>query len=319
VIGDTSRLLAAMPTDNGSLERQSPPTERVIAVINLLTAHPDRRFTLTEIISQLDITKATCHVLLKSLTQAGYLVRHPDKTYTLGPALIAAGRVAQKSFSALGSARPEMEKLAERFRAVVSAAAIVGDELVIVERVGPDDPSDHLQVGHRIPLIPPLGMPFMAWADKATFEHWLKRSPGGHLKGEHMRWEQVAEGVRQLGYGVERMSESSGRIRSLVGELVDDQLSLSVRNLLAHLVEEIGPDHYLPKEILNGDRKPVSVIYAPVLDEHSRAEISIALNVFREMSSRQIQQAGNALAETGRRLASTLGLRDAPTGSRSAS
>src|SRR5690606_18996047 len=83
------------------LDRRSPPTERVVAVIDLLAAHPDRRFTLTEIITQLAITKATCFSLLRTRTRAGYLVRHPDKTYGLGPALVAVGRAAQKSFSPL--------------------------------------------------------------------------------------------------------------------------------------------------------------------------------------------------------------------------
>ena len=83
------------------------------------------------------------------------------------------------------------------------------------------------------------------------------------------------------------------------------------------MVEEIGPDHSLPEEVLNGNRKPVSAICAPVLDERNQAEISIALGVFRDTSSRQIHQAGDALADTGRRLSSSLGRRDAPAASRS--
>ena len=248
-------------------ERRSPPTERVIAVINLLTAHPDKRFTLTDIIRQLDITKATCHALLQSLTRAGFVVRHSDKTYTLGPAMVAAGRVAQKSFSALAAARPEMETLAAEFDAVVSAAAVVGDELVIVERVGPDSGSDQLQVGHAMPFSPPLGMPFVAWGDAGEFDRWLARSRHHHSPEEQQRWQQVAAGVRELGYGVERMTESWRQVRALVGELADDQLSPQVRDLLSGLVAEIGPDHYLPEDIRVADRLPVSVIYAPVLDE----------------------------------------------------
>lgn len=289
-------------------ERQSPPTERVIAVINLLTAHPDKRFTLTEIFRQLGITKATCLTLLRSLTRAGYVVRHPDKTYTLGPALVAAGRVAQKSFSALGAARPEMERLAAQHTCVVSAAAVVGDELVVVERVGPDDESDHLQVGHRMPFSPPLGTPFVAWSDPGEFERWLHRSRHQYSADERERLDKVVVGVRELGYGVERMTESWGRIRALVGELADDQLTPQARDLLANLVAEIGPDHYLPEDIMSADRLPVSVIYAPVLDEQGRCEMSLALNLFRDMSARQVQRAGRSLADTGRRLSSMLGL-----------
>jgi DNA-binding IclR family transcriptional regulator len=291
--------------------RESPPTERVIAVVNLLTAHPHKRFTLTDIIKQLDITKATCHVLLRSLTRAGYLVRHPDKTYTLGPALVAAGRVAQQSFSTLGAARPEMERLADDFDAVVSAAAIVGDELLVIERVGSADSTDHLAVGHRIPFMPPLGMPFVAWGDDDALEEWLSRSAKPASRGDVARWRELRTGLRERGYGVERMSETSGSVRRLIGELADEQLTPSVKQLLGRLIDEIGPSHYLPSDLDGNDKLPISVIYAPVLGETGVAEMSIALNLFREMSPRQIKRAGEAIAASGQRLSTVLGLNGA--------
>jgi len=292
-------------------QRQSPPTERVIAVINLLTAHPQRRFTLTDITRQLDITKATCHVLLRSLTGAGYLVRHPDKTYTLGPALVAAGRVAQQSFSALGAARSEMELLADRYDAVVSAAASVGDELVVVERVGSTDAADRLEVGHRIPFMPPFGLPFVAWGGEGALEEWIGRSGRPAGPGELDRWAEVCVGLRSLGYGVEDMAESSGRVRRLVGELADEQLTPSVKQLLNRLIDEIGPSHYLPSDLRGAAKLPVSVIFAPVLGPTGQAEMSIALNMFREMTPRQVKHAGEEIAATGERLSGVLGLNGA--------
>jgi DNA-binding IclR family transcriptional regulator len=280
----------------------------VIAVINLLTAHPHKRFTLTEIIKQLEITKATCHVLLRSLTRAGYLVRHPDKTYTLGPALVAAGRVAQQSFSALGAARPEMERLAEQFGAAVSAAAVVGDELLVVERVGVADSTDHLEVGHRIPFMPPIGMPFVAWADDHALEEWLDRSLRSVSRAEVAHWRAVRDSLRERGYGVERMTETSGSVRRLIGELADEQLTPSVKQLLSRLIDEIGPSHYLPSDLDGTDKLPISVVYAPVLGETGVAEMSIALNLFREMTPRQVERAGQAIASSGRRLSTVLGL-----------
>ena len=291
----------------GPIRRESPPTERVIAVINLLTAHPHKRFTLTEITRQLDITKATCHVLLRSLTGAGYLVRHDDKTYTLGPALVAAGRVAEHSFSALGAARPEMELLADQFDAVVSAAATVGNELVVVERVGSSDASDHLEVGHRIPFVPPFGMPFVAWGEQGALEEWIERSGRPVTPELVAQWGAVHDGLRSLGYGVERMSDSSARVRRLVGELADEQLAPSVKQLLNRLIDEIGPSHYLPTELRGTRKLPVSVIYAPVLGASEHAEMSIALNMFREMSLRQVKHAGETIVLTGKRLSSVLG------------
>jgi DNA-binding IclR family transcriptional regulator len=277
-------------------------------VINLLTAHPRKRFTLTEIIRQLDITKATCHVLLRSLAGAGYVVRHPDKTYTLGPALVAAGRVAQEAFSALGSAGPEMKRLSEDFDAVVTAAALVGNELVILERLGISEAPDHLTVGHRIPFIPPMGMSFVAWGDDDLLDEWLARSTRLLGQEERDRWRQVRAAMHQVGYGVERMSQTWAKVRRLVGELADEQLTPAGRDLLNRLIAEIGPAHFLPDEVKGTDPLPISVIYAPVLDERGNVEMSIALNLFRALSPREVQRAGTEIAATGRRLSALLGL-----------
>src|SRR5207248_704067 len=72
--------------------RPAPGAERVVAVLNFLTAHPDESFTLSELARRLGLNKATCHALLMTLTEAGYVLRHPTRmTYMLGPALVAAG------------------------------------------------------------------------------------------------------------------------------------------------------------------------------------------------------------------------------------
>src|SRR5205807_5671765 len=55
--------------------RPAPGAERVVAVLNFLTAHPDESFTLSELARRLDLNKATCHALLMTLTDAGYLLR----------------------------------------------------------------------------------------------------------------------------------------------------------------------------------------------------------------------------------------------------
>lgn len=292
----------ALPTGRAASERQSPPTERVVAIINLLTAHPDRRFTLTDIIRQVDITKATCHVVLQTLAAAGYLVRHHDKTYTLGPALIAVGRVALKTSPVLVGARPEMEALSRQFGAVVSAVVQAGDELIVVERTGPDDRADRLQVGHRIPFVPPMGIPFIVWGEPGALERWLARSRQARTPADGKRWQRLMAAVRETGYGVEPMTATSSRVRALVGELADEQLSPSVRSLLASLVEEIGPAHYLPEDLTGTERLPVGVVYAPVLDPRGRAEVGIALNLFREMTPREIRRAGRALVAGAERL-----------------
>jgi DNA-binding IclR family transcriptional regulator len=61
----------------------------VVRVLNLLTANPRQRFTLTELARRLDITKATCLGIVGALTEAGYVVRDAtSRTYGIGSVLL---------------------------------------------------------------------------------------------------------------------------------------------------------------------------------------------------------------------------------------
>ena len=80
------------------MARRSPAVDRAVAVLNHLAAAPRQRFTLSELARDLDLNKATAHALLATLVDVGYLVRHDDdKSYALGPALIALGNAALAS------------------------------------------------------------------------------------------------------------------------------------------------------------------------------------------------------------------------------
>src|SRR4029450_841217 len=73
--------------------RSSPPAERVASIVELLIAPPDRRFTLSEIVDELDLSLSTAHSIVTTLTRRGWLTRRSDKTCALGLTLAAPGRV----------------------------------------------------------------------------------------------------------------------------------------------------------------------------------------------------------------------------------
>ena len=59
------------------------------------------------------INPASSHALLAVLAERGYVVRHPTaKTYSLGPALVAAGRIAAQRENVFAAERTD---LAEQF------------------------------------------------------------------------------------------------------------------------------------------------------------------------------------------------------------
>jgi DNA-binding IclR family transcriptional regulator len=94
--------------------RRAPAIERCVAVLNHLAERPRESFTLSQIARELDLNKATAHSLLTTLVDAGYLVRHQrDKSYGLGPALIALGNASLTAYPAAQLAVGPMEELSD--------------------------------------------------------------------------------------------------------------------------------------------------------------------------------------------------------------
>ena len=55
--------------------RASPPTDRVVRILDFLAGRPDERFGVSELARRLGLSKPTCLGIVTSLADAGYLVR----------------------------------------------------------------------------------------------------------------------------------------------------------------------------------------------------------------------------------------------------
>ena len=56
------------------VSRQSPPTDRVVAVLDFLVARRGERFGLSELARGVGLAKPTCLGIVTALTRGGYLV-----------------------------------------------------------------------------------------------------------------------------------------------------------------------------------------------------------------------------------------------------
>jgi DNA-binding IclR family transcriptional regulator len=149
---------------------------RALAVINYLTVHPRMAFTLSELSSALNVSPASMSAVLLALSESGYIVRDPrHRTFTLGPALVAAGHSASQRHPVIEAARPELVRLAPFGGECVGSVA-VGDDIMILAIEGrPSGKTRQAWIGQRIPLMPPFGQVFIAWADDKEVKHWLHR------------------------------------------------------------------------------------------------------------------------------------------------
>lgn len=164
------------------MSRPSPQTDRLIALVDLLAAHPADDFTLAEIARALGVGKATVHPMLTTLTRAGWLLRHPvRRTYRLGPAVVAAGRAAATGETPLDLARPVMRTLAAEtglgaLALVPCGDAADADDLRVGElvRTGPRrEGALGLRLGDRVRPRPPLAAVTVAWAGPEKVDAWL--------------------------------------------------------------------------------------------------------------------------------------------------
>ena len=104
--------------------RASPPTQRVVDVLDFLARHPHDRFGVSELARRVGQSKPTCLGIVITLAESGYLVRDPaDKTYRLGPSLISLGHVAQESMRIGPPARDQLRRLSSKFGTTAALAA----------------------------------------------------------------------------------------------------------------------------------------------------------------------------------------------------
>lgn len=271
------------------MTRFSPSVQRVVAVLNLFADHPDQAFTLTDIIRTLQLSRATCHGLLVSLVEAGYLYRTTDKSYVLGAALLHVGEMAKTHFSPLKVAQPEMRALADEFDAVCSAAFRERGDVVVRERatsrshLGYSAPRDT-----RFPLLPQLAAPFFVQSSKAEISAWAKELPH---RGSDKQLEQLNESidfVKKYGF---LFCVIAGDTRAPPLE------RLSVME--APLVPELN---LKPKQTY-----ALSFLAAPVCDANKQVAFVLALTgLRRECKGAEVQRAGERLREACDRISASM-------------
>src|SRR5262245_14251775 len=169
------------------MARPALSAARAVAVINYLATNPNESFSLSDLADRLSINVASLHAILATLTERGYVARHPrHRTYTLGPALVAVGAVALEQHPGIEAARVAAKRLDERLGLDVAVTARAGRDLAFVARSGMRHTRGiSLYVGDRLQLRPPIGSIFYAWADADTIDDWLTSVPEDERARDH--------------------------------------------------------------------------------------------------------------------------------------
>lgn len=253
------------------MARRSPAVERSVAVLNHLAASPRQRFTLSELARDLDLNKATAHALLATLVEVGYLVRHEeDKSYALGPALIALGNAALASYPAATLVQEPMDRLSQEFDLECVASTAIAGEIVILASSGTPRPLGiNVQPGLRLPLVPPLGTVFVAWSGSHEIDRWLNRLGPTASEADLERYRQALDVVRQRGFSVGLGGDEQQR-------LVESMRTPGRQR------EPVAPgEEYALVELADSSPYTLNHIGAPVFGPDGRVSLALFLIGFR--------------------------------------
>ncbi len=294
----------------------SPPTSRALAVIDLLAADPEREHNLAQIVAALGVSKATCHAIVTTMVERGYLVRAArSKGYTLGPAVIAAGSAAERANPAVHAAREVVPALARELGVECVASVLDPAFIVVVEwapgppgtdgrtaggRNGPRPTWSH--PGQRIPLVPPFGAVQMAWSDDASVARWIERAP--LAAADDLR--RALATIRARGFDVQAENAALDRFRSALGELDLDQLSERSREAVGQVMAELGHVEPLPERLDRRARYEVNALAAPVFGPDANPVLTLSVHPAHPQSGAQVTAMGRRLRAAADELTSSI-------------
>lgn len=274
------------------VERRSAPTRRVVQVLDFIVEQQGKRVGLSELARTLDLAKPTALGILTELTAGGYLVRDPrTRTYGPGPALIAAGRVAQDSFAIAGVAHPELARLSREYRTTCTASAVVGEQIIVLESTGPG----MVKVGASYYFAPPVGLMYVLWDTDAAFDAWLAMPATVPLQQDEARLRQIVAECRERGYLVESMTAAGRRLYSLLAGFAARELPDDLREVVAELVTSLGERVYLGTDLRPRKQHPVSLLAAPTYDADGRQNMVLTMYVGASITGAEIGRRGEAL------------------------
>ena len=264
------------------MSRPALAATRAIDILNFMAAHPTEAFSLSELVEHLEVNFASCHAILTVLTKDGFLERHPKhRTYSLGPALVAIGHAALETHPAIDIARDEARELAQQLDLEVLLTARTGGDLIALARAGRHvAPNSALPVGQRMPLVPPLGAPFMAWAPEAQVRQWLAEAP--ETARDPAPYLRLLSLIRGRGYAVTLQNPVRSQLGEVVASLTDSPNASGLRHRMTSLIAEMGLDIYHLAAIDPAQSYEVGMLSAPIFNVHGHAAFTLSLLGFKE-------------------------------------
>ena len=264
-------------------------------MIELLGSEPARQFTLAEICRSLNISRATGHAILTTLSAHDWVTRDPaNAEYAWGPAMANLTKPANSLVY-----RGELQGLAADTGTQVSLTRREGQTLVIVETVGECLTGPRISSGLRTPLVAPFGRDYIAGASTEAQNAWLE-AIGQPDPGLRRRMVAVLKEIRHRGFVVERLTREYVRVYTALRALSSDGEIDMITTQLARAFADLTTIDVLPGEMSDTAMHSIATISAPIADIDGAVIMSVTAAVFTTMTSDAIRDLGVKVRDTAR-------------------
>ena len=282
------------------MARPALSASRTMDILDLFTAFPTRAFTMSEIMRTANINVASCHAILSALSSRGYLLRR-GKSYVLGSALIAVGHAASLAQPLIARAQAAAYQLNEELGVAVLLSTLAGDEILALTSLKDREGIEtSLHAGQRMPLIPPAGAHFIAWAADKAVDEWIARA-GTDDQNEIAEWRRALELIRARGYQVTLRAQQTQTqaFAELMARMAAGTPPLEYRTEAKRLIADHGWKLAQPETIEPDSRYEAVLIAAPIFDQTGDACLSLGLGGFHEpLSGARINTLAEQLMKT---------------------
>jgi DNA-binding IclR family transcriptional regulator len=270
----------------------SPPTHRVIAVVELLAEHASASMTLAEICRELGITRSTGHAILHTLCMHHWVLRDPvSGKYSIGHGLPAIRLPA-----APAALREPLHALSTAIDMPVCLSEVRAGSIVVVDSTAPPSMRPPITAGVRLPFVAPFGREFVAWAPAKVQQDWMA-AVGPVNDVFRARMAEVMKAIRHRGYGIERLTDQLIRVFTALLALDDGNAPDEVAARLAGAVADLTIIDMLPGELPTDTPSALATISAPIRDAHGAVVMSVSAQPYRELTQAAVDRIASRVVE----------------------
>jgi DNA-binding IclR family transcriptional regulator len=265
----------------------SPPTRRVIAVVELLAQRKETPLALAEICRELGISRSTGHAILHTLLISNWVQRDPlSGRFSLGkkfPRISAATNPPLLSDS--------LHELCVAIGMPVCISEVTGGSITVLDATAPGHEPPPIPAGLRLPFVAPFGREFVAWAPSAAREKWLTAA-GAVNDVYRARMPKVLDEIRDRGYGIERLSDPLLRVYTALLALDNGDVPDPVSLRLAGAVADLTIVDFLGNELPEVHAYPLATISAPIFDRRGAVVLSVSAQPYRHLTHDEVCDTG---------------------------